>query len=205
MQRTEPARVLSNSVLVLNRFYMAVHVISARRAFIMLYSDTAEVIHLEEGHFANYDFATWCELSELHSEEPAPHDDWVQAVNFRIQVPRVIRLLAFDRAPRQSLRFNRRNLFARDNYSCQYCGGSFPTNQLSMDHVLPRSRGGETTWENIVCSCVKCNTKKGGRTPKEARMRLIRLPSKPSQNPLMALKMENPKYESWQAFLPKTG
>lgn len=203
MQRSEYTRVLSNSVLVLNRFYMAVHVISARRAFIMLYRDTAEVIHLEEGQFANYDFTTWCELSELRAEEPAPLDDWLQAVNFRIQVPRVIRLLTFDRAPRPSLRFNRRNLFARDNYSCQYCGISFPPNQLSMDHVMPRSRGGETTWENIVCSCLKCNTKKGGRTPKEARMRLIRPPSKPAHNPLLALKMENPKYESWQAFLPK--
>ncbi len=83
-------------------------------------------------------------------------------------MPRVIRLLAYDRLPKQTVRFNRRNLFARDNNRCQYCGKRFPTSELSLDHVVPRSRGGDTTWENIVCSCVACNVRKGGRTPTSA-------------------------------------
>lgn len=194
--------VLSSSVLVLNRFYMAVHVVSVRRAFILLYRDTAEVIHIEQDRFANYDFITWCELSELQRER-SEHDDWLSAVNFEVRVPRVIRLTDFDRAPRQTLRFNRRNLLARDNHRCQYCGRNFPLSQLSLDHVIPRSRGGETSWENVVCSCVTCNTRKGGRTPKEARMRLITKPAKPNHNPLLSLKLTNPKYESWKAFLPR--
>lgn len=204
MQNTSPCRALNSSVLVLNRFYMAVHVVSVRRAFILLYRDTAEVIHLEDGQFANYDFESWCEISSFWEESSELDDDWVRSVNLRIQVPRVIRLTRFDRAVQQSLRFNRRNLLARDSHRCQYCGKSAPISQLSLDHVVPRSRGGETSWENVVCSCVPCNTKKGGRTPQEARMRLMNQPARPKHNPLIALKLSNPKYESWRPFLPAT-
>ena len=197
-------RGLSGSVLVLNRSYMAVHVVTVRRAFVLLYRRTAEVIHIEDGQFANYDFPTWSELSVLHALEACDSDDWIRCVNFAIQVPRVIRLTRFDRTPRQTLRFNRRNLLARDNHRCQYCGLSFPMNQLSLDHVVPRSRGGATSWENVVCSCVTCNTRKGGRTPREARMKLISQPVKPRCNPMLSLKLRNPKYASWKAFLPKS-
>ncbi len=192
---------LSASVLVLNRMYMAVHVINVRRAFSLLCRDLAEVIHLESGQYANYDFESWREVSELRSQFKEPHEDWIRAVNFEIQVPRVIRLLAYDRLPKQTVRFNRRNLFARDNNRCQYCGKRFPTSELSLDHVVPRSRGGDTTWENIVCSCVACNVRKGGRTPTEAHMHLVRQPYKPKRSPLLSIKLGNPKYESWKSFL----
>jgi 5-methylcytosine-specific restriction endonuclease McrA len=204
MYDDEPGRLLSSSVLVLNRFYMAVHVITARRAFILLYRELAEVIDIEEGRYANYDFSTWCELSQLLMLEQDDDLDWVRTVNFNIQVPRVIRLVHFDRAPKPALRFNRRTLFARDEHRCQYCGKSHPTSQLSMDHVMPRSRGGETTWENVVCSCLSCNTKKGSRTPQEARMKLIRKPQKPKYNPLLTSKMSNPRYQIWKTFLPSS-
>jgi 5-methylcytosine-specific restriction endonuclease McrA len=192
---------LGASVLVLNRFYMAVHVINVRRAFTLLFRELAEVVHLEQGQYANYNFDSWREISELKANFKEPHDDWIKAVNFEIQVPRVIRLLFYDRLPKQAVRFNRRNIFARDLNRCQYCGRKFPTTELSLDHVIPRSRGGETSWENIVCSCVKCNVKKGGRTPQEANMHLIRHPVKPKRSPLLSLKLGNPKYESWKTFL----
>jgi 5-methylcytosine-specific restriction endonuclease McrA len=195
------ADALGASVLVLNRFYMAVHVINVRRAFTLLFRELAEVVHLEQGQFANYTFETWRDVSELKAQFKEPHDDWIRAVNFEIQVPRVIRLLFYDRIPKQVVRFNRRNIFARDGNRCQYCGRRFPTSELSLDHVLPRSRGGETTWENIVCSCVKCNVKKGGRTPQEAHMHLVRHPVKPKRSPLLSVKLGNPKYESWKTFL----
>ena len=195
------ADALGASVLVLNRFYMAVHVINVRRAFTLLFRDLAEVVHLEQGQFANYNFDSWRDVSELKAQFKEPHDDWIRAVNFEIQVPRVIRLLFYDRIPKQVVRFNRRNIFARDSNRCQYCGRRFPTSELSLDHVMPRSRGGDTTWENIVCSCVKCNVKKGGRTPQEAHMHLIRHPVKPKRSPLLSLKLGNPKYESWKTFL----
>lgn len=192
---------LSASVLVLNRFYMAVHVVNVRRALCLLFRELAEVIHLEEGQYANYNFESWLEISQLRAALKEPHEDWIRGVNYEIQVPRVIRLLSYDRVPKQTLRFNRRNLFARDGNVCQYCGKNFPTSELSLDHVIPRSRGGETCWENIVCACVACNVKKGGRTPHEAHMRLIRPPVKPKRSPLLALKLGNPKYESWKTFI----
>lgn len=201
MRRLYSSVALSASVLVLNRAFLAVHVVNVRRAFGLMFRDLAEVIDIEDGHFANYDFESWLVISDLRSAEEREFDDWVRSVNFQIQVPRVIRLLNFDRVPKQTLRFNRRNLFARDGHRCQYCGHNAPPHQLSMDHVLPRSRGGQTTWENIVCCCVKCNTHKGGRTPKEARMRLLKKPAKPRYNPLLVQKLNNPKYESWRTFL----
>jgi 5-methylcytosine-specific restriction endonuclease McrA len=116
-------------------------------------------------------------------------------------VPRVIRLLRFDRLPKQELHLSRRNILARDEHCCQYCGRHFPSHQLSIDHVMPRSRGGGTSWENLVCACLACNIKKGGHTPQEAKMKLVRHPFKPKRNPLLAMKLENPKYESWRSWL----
>lgn len=192
---------LSASVLVLNRTYLAVHVISVRRALSLLCRSLAEVIHIEDGRYANYDFESWREVSELQREFKEPHEDWIRAVNFELRVPRVIRLLIYDRLPKQSVRFNRRNIFARDGNRCQYCGKRFVTSELSLDHVKPRSQGGEASWENIVCCCVKCNVRKGGRTPDEAHMHLIRPPVKPKRSPLLTVKLGNPKYESWKSFL----
>lgn len=192
---------LAASVLVLNRLYAAIHVVNVRRAFGLLFRDLAEVIHVEDGQYANYNFESWREISELRANFKEPGEDWVRAVNFEIQVPRVIRLLAYERLPKQSIRFNRRNIFARDGNRCQYCGKRFTTSELSLDHVVPRSRGGDTTWENIVCSCVRCNVKKGGRTPTEAHMRLVKPPIKPKRSPLLTVKLGNPKYESWKSFL----
>ena len=204
MENTKPISPLYGSVLVLNRFYMAVHVVSVRRALVLLYGELAEVIHVDKGHYHNYDFHSWVELGEyILSENDLPHggSEWIRGVNRRIQVPRVLRLYRYDRVPRLSLRFNRRNVFARDSHRCQYCTKCYPINQLSFDHVIPRSRGGQTTWENVVCCCLRCNSKKGNRTPDEAGLRLVRRPGKPKQNPLLSMKLDNPKYESWRNFL----
>jgi 5-methylcytosine-specific restriction endonuclease McrA len=192
---------LSASVLVLNRLFMAVHIVNARRAFCLLFRELAEVIHLENGYYANYNFSAWREMSELWAEEKKPHEDWIRAVNFEIQVPRVIRLFRYDRLPRRNVRFSRRNLFARDGFQCQYCSRELPPSQLSVDHVVPRSRGGLTIWENVVTCCLSCNVKKGGRTPKEARMKLASPPRTPRHNPVLAMKIGSPKYESWRTFV----
>jgi 5-methylcytosine-specific restriction endonuclease McrA len=193
---------LDASVLVLNKLFMAIHIISVRRAFILLCKDLAEVVSLEEGQFATYSFTTWREVSEYRARYfRQVDDDWVRTVNSEIQAPRVIRLLGYDKLPRQTVKFNRRNIFARDNNQCQYCGKKFPTAELSLDHVTPRSQGGLSIWENIVCSCVRCNVKKGGRTPKQAHMSLVRKPEKPKRSPLLNLKLTHRKYQSWRTFL----
>lgn len=196
--RTDP---LAASVLVLNRLYMAVHVVGVPRAFGLLWRELAEVVHIEEGKFDNYDFHSWREISELKADLKEPHEDWIRAVNFEIQVPRVIRLLLYDRIPRRSLRLNRHSVLARDEHRCQYCGRRLPNSQLSLDHVIPRRLGGKTTWDNVVCACLGCNVKKGGRTPNEAQMKLDRKPTRPSRSPLLTLQMRNPKYECWKTWL----
>ena len=192
---------LDASVLVLNRFFAVVHVISVRRAFCLLSKDAAEVVSVEEGQFASYDFKSWREVSEFRAKMKNPDDDWIRTVQFEIQVPRIIRLLFYDRLPRHTVKFNRRNIFARDNNRCQYCGKRFSTHDLSLDHVVPRSRGGRGTWENIVCCCLRCNVRKGGRTPREASMSLIQKPVKPRRSPLLHLKLSHAKYQSWRSFL----
>ena len=193
---------LDHSVLVLNKLFMAIHIISVRRAFCLLAKDLAEVVSHEDGQFTTYDFETWREVSEFRLQNfRKEDDDWVRTASTAIQVPRIIRLLGFDRLPKQTVKFNRRNIFARDNNQCQYCGKRFPTAELSLDHVVPRSQGGQTTWENIVCACVACNVRKGGRTPREASMALIRKPEKPKRSPLLSMKLTQKKYESWQSFL----
>lgn len=174
---------LDCNVLVLNKHYMAIRIVGAKRAFSLLFRDLAEVVSLEEGRYSNYDFESWCEVSQLRRDfEPDGHD-WVSTVNFHIAVPRIIRLLFYDRLPRNEVKFNRRNIFARDKNHCQYCGKHFPTSELSLDHIIPRSLGGKATWENIVCACPACNVKKGSQTIKHAGMKLIQKPIKPRHNP----------------------
>jgi 5-methylcytosine-specific restriction endonuclease McrA len=192
---------LSSSVLLLNRLYMAVRVVSARRAMTLLYRDMAEVVSCEDGKFVSYDFNDWVEVSLAKANfEPELHD-WIRTVRFQVAVPKIIRLLIYEKLPRAEVKLNRRNLFARDQNRCQYCGKRFACNELSLDHVTPRSQGGGTSWENVVCACVKCNVKKGGRTPDQAHMRLIAQPRRPRRSPILTIKLSESKYASWKQFL----
>ena len=192
---------LDAKVLVLNRVYAAVRIVDARRAFTLLVKDLAEVISVESGTFVNYSFSSWTDAAELQREHENDQHDWVRTARLSIAVPKVIRLLGYDRFPREHVKLNRRNIYARDGSRCQYCGKHFPTRELTLDHVLPRVQGGENSWTNLVCACVRCNARKGGRTPNQARMKLIRDPVKPRRNPAITLRLGSPKYQSWKAFL----
>lgn len=192
---------LECNVLVLNKHYMALRVVGAKRAFSLLCRQLAEVVSFEQGSYSAYDFQSWCDVSQLKRNfEPDGHD-WISTVNFHIAVPRIVRLLFYDRLPRNQVKFNRRNIFARDKNHCQYCGKKYPTSELSLDHIMPRSIGGKSVWTNIVCACVKCNVKKGGRTPKQAGLTLIKKPIQPKRNPLVHIHLGNQRYKSWKQFL----
>ena len=192
---------LDCNVLVLNKHYMAIRIVGARRAFSLLFRELAEVVSVEQGRYSNYNFQSWCEVSELKRNfEPDGHD-WVSTVNLHIAVPRIIRLLFYDRLPRSEVKLNRRNIFARDRNRCQYCGKKYPTSELSLDHVIPRSMGGKSVWENMVCACTECNVKKGGRTPKRAGLTLIQKPIRPKRNPLIHVHLGHQRYRSWKQFL----
>jgi len=196
------ATALNSSVLVLNRLYMAIHVISARRAFAMLFKQAAEVVAYEDERYNSYDFVSWVEVSQARDRfTESDGTEWVQAVNFDIMVPKIIRLLFYDRLPAEQVKFNRRNIFARDRNRCQYCGRRFPTSELSLDHVIPRSRGGQATWQNLVCACTECNARKGGRKPTEAKMTLVKKPVRPRRSPIIHIKLNSDKYRCWQTFL----
>jgi 5-methylcytosine-specific restriction endonuclease McrA len=194
---------LQSSVLVLNRGFVPVHLVTAQRAFGMLFKAVAEVVLMEDGRLELHDFESWQQVSEFKRRQGLTDDeaDWVSTVSFEIQVPRVVRLLFYNSYPRRRVSFNRRNIFARDENRCQYCGEQFPTSELSIDHVTPLSQGGITSWGNVVCACTRCNKRKGGRTPRQAGMKLTRKPREPRFNPLIRLKLRRRKYYSWKHFL----
>ncbi|WP_428388093.1 HNH endonuclease [Mucisphaera sp.] len=194
---------LNSHVLVLNRLWMAVRVVDARRAFSLLVRNLAEVIRVDDGSYTGHDFDSWADLSHFKDDLDQHPDayEYIRTVRMQLAVPKVIRLLGYDRLPNQDVKLNRRNIFARDRNLCQYCGSHFPTSELSLDHVVPRTQGGGSSWENLVCCCVACNSRKGGRTPKQARMDLIRKPTKPARNPVITVRLGHDKYASWRAFL----
>ena len=142
------------------------------------------MITVDDGQYVAFNFAlAGARSSEARSIFKGPDDEFIRTVHFEIQVPRIIRLLAYDRIPRQKVKFNRRNIFARDGNRCQYCGRKFATSELSLDHVIPRSQGGRATWENIVCACLKCNVRKGAEHRARPACNSIREPAEPRTSP----------------------
>ena len=136
------ASPLDAKVLVLNRVYAVIRVIDARRAFALLSKQVAEVIAFENGAYRNYDFETWADLGALQQQFESEEHDWVRTTRVVIAVPKIIRVLGYDRLPQEGVKLNRRNIYARDGNRCQYCGRPFSTRELTLDHVVPRVQGG---------------------------------------------------------------
>ena len=197
-------RALESSVLVLNKFYAAVHIVNVKRAFALLFKESAEVVSIDNGQYNSYDFSSWVDVSAFKAEFELPDEDQYESIrtfSLEIRVPKIIRLVVYDKLPKTRVKFNRKNIFARDKNVCQYCGKRFPTSELSLDHVVPRTQGGISAWKNIVCACTDCNKHKGGRRPVEAGMKLIRKPVQPKHCPIIQLKLGSNKYQSWRQFL----
>jgi 5-methylcytosine-specific restriction endonuclease McrA len=141
---------LHRPVLVLNASYEPINVCAARRAIVLVLKGVAS--------------------AEEHSHAH------VRSSRQAVRLPSVIRLLEYRRIPIQSRSLSRKNILLRDRYTCQYCLRTLPSSELTLDHVVPRSRAGESTWENLVACCLDCNNRKGSRTPEEAGMKLTRTP-----------------------------
>mgnify|MGYP001192054434 FL=1 len=188
--------VLEQPVLVLNRLWQAVNICSTRRALSMLYEGNAQVVHSEEGHFNTFSFNEWADFSEQKTEQ-----ECVNGVSIKLRLPKVVLLMVYDRMPRKEVKFTRHNIFQRDKNTCQYCGNKFDARDLNLDHVVPRQHNGPTTWENIVCSCIPCNSRKSNKTPEQAGMNLIRQPRKPHWHPFMQVRLSLQHHESWRHFL----
>ena len=195
---------LNERVLVLNRGYAAIRIISVRQAFILLFRQVAEVISAVNGRYETFDIGSWLEVAELQRLYEAQDHDWVRCASGDIAAPRIIRIHSSNRQPDYHVKLNRRNLFSRDGNRCQFCGNRFPTADLSIDHVLPQSRGGAHTWENLVCACIACNSRKGNRLPREAGMSLVRRPVQPRTSPDRAIRGTAPPVRGMEG-LPQRG
>ena len=184
--------MLNSNVLVLNRSFLPIDVTSVRRAFSLLYGGGARAVN---SSYQTFDFEGW-------RTDGAPDDgDWIGSTRGAVPIPRVLVLTTFDRVPRRQIRFSRTNIFSRDRFTCQYCGLTPPRSGLNLDHVIPRTQGGRTTWENVVCCCVSCNRSKGGRTPHQAGLRLRREPARPRWSPVMSVSTSKVRYHEWRPFL----
>ncbi len=189
--------LLNENVLVLNRLWQAVNICTVRRALALLFEGQAQVVFGgPAGDYQTFSFSQWRNFSEQE-----PHAESIHTISFRIRIPRVILLGVFDRMPKKEVKFTRHNIFERDQNTCQYCGKVFERKDLNLDHVIPRERGGPTTWENIVCSCVPCNTRKANRTPSQAGLHLVRKPKRPKWRPFVQVNLSLNHHDSWKQFL----
>jgi 5-methylcytosine-specific restriction endonuclease McrA len=188
---------MSSDVLVLNRSFYAVHITNWRRAISLLYLDHARVVDQE---YRTYNFTDWQELSNLVENHSA---GYIYTPRFRIAIPEVITLRLYDEIPASEIKFTRKNIYEHYEHRCCYCGKKFQTSDLNLEHILPKSRGGESTWNNVVTSCIPCNIRKGDLLPAEAGMKLLIQPTKPRWRGAQSLVLHSPikMRASWQRFI----
>jgi 5-methylcytosine-specific restriction endonuclease McrA len=183
--------MLNQNVLVLNRSWLAVHVCDVRRAVALVFMGLARVVTEE---FETHDFESWRELSR------AAEANTLNTPRYKLLIPEIIVLTRYDAVPPRRVKLSRRNLFERDAYTCQYCGRRPARSELSVDHVVPRSRGGATTWTNVLLACTDCNARKRDLLPREAGMRLRRVPREPAWRPGPGFRVSTQR-RSWQQFV----
>lgn len=183
--------VLQRPTLILNRNWQPIRVSTVARSLILVWNDHARIV--DPADFQTYDWSDWTAMA------PQDGELFIQAVTYRLRVPEVVALTKYDRVPMGKVAFNRRNLFKRDHETCQYCGDRPGLDSLTIDHIVPRSRGGTSTWENCALACIECNKKKADRTPKEAHMKLATKPSRPKWQPLYATR--HSPVASWAKFI----
>lgn len=189
--------VLETPVLVLNRSWQAVHACAARRSLHLLCTGHGQVVQVEgEECFQTHDLRSWIRYSSGHEG-----GDMIHGVRVSILVPKIVVLTRYDRLPRLDVKFSRRNVLLRDKFTCQYCAQVLPEAQLNLDHVTPRDKGGRTTWENIVTSCFRCNTRKANKLPDEVGMHPRSQPFAPRWWPLFGLPENGLADASWNLFL----
>jgi len=183
--------ILSQPTLVLNRSWQAICTTTVRHAIVLAYNGRAKIIATDT--YELHDFQSWADLSTME-ETPVIH-----SVCFSIPAPEVLLLTNTNVYPQPRVVFSRRNIFKRDRYTCQYCGARPPVPELTIDHIIPRSKKGRSTWENCVVSCRQCNERKGNRTPDHPEVDLRVKPKRPLWLPFVT---QNTKFPaSWEKFV----
>lgn len=192
--------MLEGHTLVLNRSWVAIHVTPVRRALTLLYLGHARAV--DPVNYNLHDFESWCALpKEIVGNG---HARYVHTPSKAIAVPDVILASGFNGFIRHEVRFSRQSIFDRDGIQCQYCGKSFSRGHLTLDHVLPTSRGGDDSWDNLVVACHACNVRKADRTPDEAKMPLLRRPKKPAWIPHFGRRIPVQQVQVWERFVGGT-
>jgi 5-methylcytosine-specific restriction endonuclease McrA len=211
--------VLSNSVLVLNTSFLPIDVINVYEASKKVCREDPRARFVDPETYMSYDYESWIDTWEdaIRSSKLSA-DKALQSSCMAFRIPEVIILTKYDgdgsgeryRDKDRPPKFSRRNVYLRDSHTCQYCNKRCDTSESNLDHVIPKSKGGEMNWGNIVVSCIPCNTKKGGRTPSEAGMRLIKKPTTPAYGELkkpfgakLRRKLKGNALPSWENFLGK--
>ena len=188
------AKVMEHPTLVLNRNWQPVNVATVARALVLLWNESARVVDTDD-----FQLYTWDDWSQLR---PGEGERFIQAVRLRLRVPEVIVLAEYNRLPSAAVSFSRRNIFKRDHWACQYCGCQPGSDELTIDHVTPRSHGGTSTWENCVLACIDCNKRKADRTPRQAGMKLRTVAVRPAWQPFYA--RDKRRIESWSKFISES-
>jgi 5-methylcytosine-specific restriction endonuclease McrA len=193
-------RHASRQVLVLNRNWQAVSIVGVRRAFNLLFRDHARIINPDSAEHSPYDIGEWIDYSMRHP--PKDDGDALHTVRLALRIPYVLILSDYDHLPMREVHLSREGILARDEYVCQYCGKKFSEQELTIDHVIPRERGGRNTWENLVTACRQCNSLKANRLPHEAGMKLTRKPRRPPRMPFAATAIiDAAMIPQWRPFL----
>lgn len=185
------ASVIQRPTLVLNRNWQPVGVATVAKALVKVFNEQARIV--DPGDYQLYSWSDWSEL------RPAAGEAFIKTTRSDLRVPEVISLTKYDKLPTNAVAFSRRNVFKRDRFTCQYCGTQPGTEELTIDHVLPRAQGGISSWTNCVLACVACNHHKADRTPEQAGMPLKIVPARPVWRPVYATR--GMKVESWSKFV----
>jgi 5-methylcytosine-specific restriction endonuclease McrA len=186
------APVLTGPVLQLNKNWLPIRVITVMDALCKLYDGTAKAVSED---YNVYDFDDWAAL-RVNENEP-----YITTAKLKLKVPDVIVLLTYGDIPDKKLACTRANIYKRDHYTCQYCGSRPGTEELTIDHITPRSKGGKTEWTNCVLACWKCNSKKANKTVAESGLKLKKHPIKPDWSPRMVIAKVRNTPEAWKKFV----
>lgn len=179
--------------LVLNKLWYPINLVPSIRGICMVFEGTAHAI---DDFYAQHDFESW-----INNQEIDENEHYIQSSSCRIKIPKAIVLNRYDKIPKTKVRLSKANIYKRDGFICQYCGLQTSRARLTIDHIYPKSKGGETSWMNCVASCVTCNTKKADKMLEKSGLKLIRKPFEPEGRHITNFHFEQHKIPDWENFM----
>lgn len=185
----------NKDVLVLNKAFIPIHIIDCYKCMSLIYQETARALDTD---FVVYNFSDWLDFSASISAESYP---FISTIKHKIAIPEIIVLKNYDKLPERDVKYSRQTVMSRDNYRCYLCGKSFGKDHLTIDHIVPRSKGGRSTWDNTITCCKPCNYNKADMTLEQLEIKPLFKPKKPKWiSPIN--KLGNRSYrQSWLKFL----